>query len=69
MLNPYTGPWAEHTENDETELFPNGYRRSEYHRHGISDDDIKQWELDQPNAPPPAAAVWAVCEVIEEMEW
>ena len=56
MLNPYTGPWAE--------IFPNGYRRSEYHRHGI-----KQWELDQPNAPPPAAAVWAVCEVIEEMEW
>jgi hypothetical protein len=34
-------------------VLPSGYRRSDYHYYGATDDDIESWGLDQPGAPAP----------------
>ena len=47
---------------------PSGYRRTDYHRYGATDDDIKFWGLDHPGAPPPEVAGWVVWDMYEEMD-
>lgn len=69
MTNPYSPPWAEEQENGQDEVFPNGFRRSDYHRQGINDEDIDFWGLDKHGAPPPHTAGWVVGDIIEEMDW
>jgi len=57
--------------NDSSEddgILPSGYTRSEYHRCGATDADIKFWGLDQPGAPPPRAAGWVIGDVIDKMK-
>lgn len=53
--------------NARDDQLPSGYRRSDYYRYGITDDDITFWGLDQPGAPPPDAVWRAVVDVLEEM--
>jgi hypothetical protein len=66
MTNPYTAPWwAEDPEEEQDDRLPNGFRRSEYHEYGISDDDIDLWGLDQPGAPAPSAAGWVVWDLLD----
>jgi hypothetical protein len=50
------------------ELLPSGYLRSDYRSYGATDEDIEFWGLDQPGAPPPDVAGWAVMELLEEMD-
>jgi len=54
--------------NARDDRLPSGYRRSDYYRYGITDDDIAFWGLDQPGAPPPDAVWRAVMDVLEEMK-
>jgi len=54
--------------NKGDDLLPSGYRRSEYHRHGVTDDDIDFWGLDQPGTPPPSVAAWMVMASLDEMD-
>lgn len=51
-----------------SDLLPSGYRRSDYHLYGATDDDIEFWGLDQPGAPPPDVAGWAVMDLLDEMD-
>jgi hypothetical protein len=46
---------------------PSGHQRSEYHRYGLTDEDIEFWGLDQPGAPPPDAVWWAVVDLLDKM--
>ena len=72
ILNFSSHSWGEPPQDDDDDaddLFPNGFRRSDYHSYGITDCDIEMWGLDKPGAPPPSAAGWAVWDVIEEMDW
>ena len=55
-------------EAESSDLLPSGYRRSEYHRHGATDDDIDFWRLDRPGAPSPGIAGWAVWDLVDEMD-
>ncbi len=48
-----------------SERLPNGYTRSDYHDYGLSDADIDCWGLDQPDAPEPAAAGWAIMDMLD----
>jgi ABC-type multidrug transport system permease subunit len=50
------------------ELLPSGYLRSDYRSYGATDEDIEFWGFDQPGAPPPDVAGWAVMELLEEMD-
>ena len=49
-------------------LLSSGYLRSDYRSYGATDEDIEFWGLDQPGAPPPDVAGWAVMELLEEMD-
>lgn len=60
------GPLDDSSEDDD--LLPSDYSRSEYHRYGATDDDIKFWGLDQPGAPPPDAAGWVIWGMMDEMD-
>lgn len=55
-------------EGESNDLLLSGYRRSEYHRYGVTDEDIEFWGLDQPGAPPPDAVWWAVMDLLDEMK-
>jgi hypothetical protein len=44
------------------------HSREDYRRCGATDEDIDFWGLDEPGAPPPEVAGWAVWEVLEEMD-
>jgi hypothetical protein len=55
ILDPWPGPRSK-------------YSREDYRRYGATDADIDFWGLDEPGAPPPEAAGWAVWEALEEME-
>ncbi len=46
-------------------VLPSGYRRSDYHYYGATDDDIEYWGLDQPGAPAPWDAGIAVWELLD----
>ncbi len=61
--------WAEQHPYDPDEPLPNGYRRRDYHRLGITDDEIDFWGPDQPGAPEPEASGWVVWDMLEEMGW
>ena len=50
------------------ELLLSGYRRSEYHKYGATDEDIDFWGLDQPGAPAPEERRWAVWDQAEQMD-
>ena len=50
------------------DLLPSGYRRSECHRCGATDGEIEFWGLDQPGAPPPEAAGAAVWDLLDELD-
>jgi hypothetical protein len=63
--NPFSRFWYR---NKSGELLSSGYRRSEYHRHGVTDEDIDFWGLDQPGTPPPSAAAWMMMESLYEMD-
>ena len=65
MFTPKSGGYVPPPSSD---LLPSGHRRSEYHRYGATDGDIEFWGLDQPGAPPPEAAGWAVMDLMDEMD-
>jgi hypothetical protein len=53
----YTGPKPDHQ-------LPNGHTRQEYYKMGFSDMDIDFWGLDQPGAPSPQAAGFAIMDLL-----
>jgi len=55
-------------DTDESEVLPNGYTRGQYHDSGASDEDIENWGLDRPGAPPPDAAPWVIADIMDEMD-
>ena len=54
--------------DEEDDLLLSGYRRSEYHKYGATDEDIDFWGLDQPGAPAPEERRWAVWDQADEMD-
>ena len=53
---------------EDDDMLPSGYRRSDYRLYGATDDDIDFWGLDHPGAPPPQAAGWAVWDALDELD-
>jgi hypothetical protein len=47
------------------DLLPNGYTRADYHHAGVPDSAIDLWGLDQPNAPGPHSAGFAIGDMAD----
>lgn len=55
--------------NDEDDdLLASGYRRSEYHKYGATDEDIEFWSLAEPGAPSPEDAGVAAWDVLDQLD-
>ncbi len=47
------------------ERLPNGYTRKDYYDHRFTDFDIESWGMDQPGAPGPSMAGWAIWDTLD----
>jgi type III secretory pathway component EscS len=57
-----------YTSSPSSERLSSGYLRGDYYDYGATDNDIEFWGLDQPSAPSPDVAGWAVMDALDEMD-